>query len=129
MINILYFFPMNTFFTMYTNTKDIDHIVGTLLDELYKEVTANDVILMVNGMGGTIMFQQYDQYPLLLPYEYLFHHVYQYRFPFCRLQFVGTLLDELYKEVTANDVILMVNGMGGTPLSELNMSYNHQQTI
>lgn len=33
--------------------KDIDHIVGTLLDELYKEVTANDVILMVNGMGGT----------------------------------------------------------------------------
>ncbi len=32
--------------------KDIDHIVGTLLDELYKEVTANDVILMVNGMGG-----------------------------------------------------------------------------
>ena len=33
--------------------KDIDHIVGTLLDELYKEVTANEVIVMVNGMGGT----------------------------------------------------------------------------
>lgn len=31
------------------------------------------------------------------------------------------MLDELYKEVTANDVILMVNGMGGTPLSELNI--------
>ena len=33
--------------------KDIDHIVRTLLDELYKEVTANEVIVMVNGMGGT----------------------------------------------------------------------------
>lgn len=42
---------------------------------------------------------------------------------------VGTLLDELYKEVTANEVIVMVNGMGGTPLSELNIVTKYIQQI
>lgn len=37
--------------------KDIDYIVGILLDELYKEVIVNDVILMVNGMGGMLLFE------------------------------------------------------------------------
>ncbi|MCS5349896.1 dihydroxyacetone kinase subunit DhaK [Staphylococcus aureus] len=34
---------------------------------------------------------------------------------------VEALFDELYKEINYDDVILMVNGMGGTPLSELNI--------
>ncbi|PNZ11573.1 dihydroxyacetone kinase subunit DhaK [Staphylococcus simiae] len=33
-----------------------------------------------------------------------------------------SLLSELFKEIKANDIIVMVNGMGGTPLSELNIA-------
>ncbi|MBO1198826.1 dihydroxyacetone kinase subunit DhaK [Staphylococcus simiae] len=33
-----------------------------------------------------------------------------------------TLVSELLKEIKANDIIVMVNGMGGTPLSELNIA-------
>lgn len=34
---------------------------------------------------------------------------------------VSTLVEQLEKEITGNDFIVMVNGMGGTPLSELNI--------
>ena len=36
-------------------------------------------------------------------------------------QIVARLSDELLKQVDANHLIVMVNGMGGTPLSELNI--------
>ena len=34
---------------------------------------------------------------------------------------VERLLDELFKEIDKQPLIVMVNGMGGTPLSELNI--------
>ena len=34
---------------------------------------------------------------------------------------VERLLDQLYKEIEKKPLIVMVNGMGGTPLSELNI--------
>lgn len=34
---------------------------------------------------------------------------------------VERLLNELFKEVQSDDLIVMVNGMGATPLSELNI--------
>lgn len=36
-------------------------------------------------------------------------------------QIVSTLVEELDKEISGEEFIVMVNGMGGTPLSELNI--------
>ena len=36
-------------------------------------------------------------------------------------QIISTLVEKLEQEISADDYIVMVNGMGGTPQSELNI--------
>ncbi|UMT76240.1 dihydroxyacetone kinase subunit DhaK [Staphylococcus roterodami] len=49
--------------------KDVEHIIEALFNELYKEVNYDDVILMVNGMGGTPLSE------LNIVTKYIQHHL------------------------------------------------------
>ncbi|MBE2134679.1 dihydroxyacetone kinase subunit DhaK [Staphylococcus argenteus] len=49
--------------------KDVEHIVEALFNELFKEVNYDDVILMVNGMGGTPLSE------LNIVTKYVQHHL------------------------------------------------------